>query len=224
MKKEIKKLVVAGIMVLFTTIAFSAIKNINLVKNGDFINWSSYKITNMEITPKLPAGKIPTGWMVDQSAYEQAKTPHFKIEGLIAPDTEITHNSKISLKIENGLKTDITESVQYINNIKPYTSYKISCWIKGKNIQLNLNDGAGAIVWFNWGPGKNFWSHQHYTARVPKKFKGSFRWNKFSFIVDTGANAGAATIALQLRRAKGTVWYDDVKVVPIGKIVPVKSF
>lgn len=223
MKKIIMKLFVAVIMVFFVTIAFSAKKNVNLVKNGKFENWSKFKITNTNksYTPKLLDGTVPTGWWVGQSS---VNNQYKHLEGAIAPDTEITHNSKLSLKIENGLKTDLTEADQIITNIEPYTSYKISCWIKGKDI-VGLNgpgQGPGVTVWFNWGPKKHFWSHQHFTGKNPQKKDGTFNWKKFSFTVDTGAGAGIANLSLQLRQAKGTMWYDDVKVVKIGKVV--KSF
>jgi hypothetical protein len=32
------------------------------------------------------------------------------------------------------------------------------------------------------------------------------------------------TFSLQLRRAKGTVWYDDVELVDLGPVVKVETF
>jgi hypothetical protein len=58
----------------------------------------------------------------------------------------------------------------------------------------------------------------------PTAHDGTFDWTKAQMTVDTNDTAGTMALTLQLRRASGKVWFDDVEVKKLGPVTAVKSF
>lgn len=193
----------------------------NLVANSSFEEWQvPEKIAQPAF--EMPDG-VPVGWTAWQSAYETANNSNFEIKGAIFKDEQVKHNGKSSLRIENGLTTDITEVYQLFPVLKN-TKYLVRFWVKGEDILPNTKDGVGVIVWATFGPKKHFWTLQRAFHKIPKKRTGTFDWQLVEFTVDTDSEAELMKVAVQLRRAKGKAWYDEVEVLPQGVVKHVEGF
>ena len=197
-------------------------KHPNLLHNGSFKHWikptPQQKAAQGKGGPKLLSGLVPAGWQyIGQSRYGAGP-----IQGAVARDATVKRAGKYSLRITNGLPSDITDVDQMVP-CAPNTVYRLTCYVRGRNIKPDHKDGVGAMVWLNYGP-KNFWPHQTSLARHPLKYRGTFGWEKLSFTVNTGPKAAFLYVVVQLRCATGTVWYDDVKLVKEGTYTPVKSY
>ena len=229
---NIKRLILQSILCLLATLAAGSsgirggppatVKLVNLLHNGGFEHWIKpnvkQKADQGKGWPKLLSDLVPAGWQyMGQSRYGSGP-----IKGAVARDPVVKHAGKYSLRIVNCLPTDIT-GVNQIIPCAPNTVYRISCYVKGRDIKPDHKDGVGALVWLNYGP-KDFWPHQISLDRRPKKCRGTFGWEKLSFTVDTGPKAAFLMATVQLRLASGTVWYDDVKVLNLGHYTHVKSY
>ena len=202
--------------------AFAAARPRNLLANGGFEHWT--KPTPQQLAaqgkggPKLRSHLAPAGWQyLGQSRYGPGP-----VEGSVARDAKVKHGGKYALRITNGLPSDITDVNQMIP-CRPNSVYRLRCYVKGRAIKPNPNDGVGAMVWLNYGP-KSFWQHQTASAHNPPQYRGTFGWEKLAFTVNTGPQAAFLMVTLQLRRATGTVWYDDVKLIRQGGYKHVKSY
>jgi hypothetical protein len=225
MNRGIKKVMGLSLLLsLVATYGYAAakpeIETGNLVTNGSFEKWQQLPAKIAQPAFKMPDG-VPVGWKAYQSAYETKSNPDFKIKGAIFKDEKVKHNGKSSLRIENGLITDITE-VHQIFPILKNTEYLVRVWVKGEDIVPNTKGGAGVIVWANFGPKKHFQRRSFY--KIPKKSTGTFGWQLVEFTVDTDSKAEVMVVVVQLRRATGKAWYDEVEVLPQGVVKPVESF
>ena len=82
------------------------------------------------------------------------------------------HEGKYAYKLTNKSAQApnlFARIVQEVSGLRPYTTYKVSCWAKGK--------GCG-IVWIGGGPG---WGTRKWFPQ------GDFDWQEFSFEVTTDA-------------------------------------
>lgn len=91
--------------------------------------------------------------------------------------------------------------------VKPNTKYRITFFIRTENIEsdgTSPHTGACANIWAE----KNFWF-------PPNWYIGTIPWTKQSFEFTTPENTitEKSYINLWLWNAKGTVWFDDVKIV-----------
>lgn len=192
--------------------------------NGDMEKWEDFSAKEPNKEPRVEGGQKPSGYWMSQSAYEAGKIPDFAVKGSIARDTQIKHGGEAAVRIEGGLPTDIVDISLPPFAVAPNTKYLVKVWIKGQNIALNKDDGTGAAVWVNTGPEKDFWTHQTSLLQQAAKKDGDFDWTPLEITVDTAADTGMMVILLQLRRASGTVWFDDLEVVPQEKPKVVESF
>jgi len=198
----------------------------NLLANGGFEEWQPAATGgDPRNTPQLPDG-LPANWSVLQEAYERADDPQFGVQGTVARDTTVKHSGAGALRLVNGLRTDITEVSQGPFAVQPNSVYRVRCWVRGEGIAANSQDGCGVIVWGNTGPGApgSSWARQTPLAKTPTTRTGTFDWQQFEFQVDTAPDTGWLRVALQLRRAGGTAWYDDVEVTRLGSVHPVESY
>ncbi|HEY3396481.1 MAG TPA: hypothetical protein VGM19_02380 [Armatimonadota bacterium] len=194
----------------------------SLVTNAGFETWEPNKPSGVQ--PALPDG-VPAGWTAGLSSYEQGKTPGFVMQGEIARDLAIKHSGEASARIHNGLDTDITDLDLPGIAVSPNTSYRLSVWIRGDSIVLNPNDGAGVIVWSVYGPRQpSPGREQQYTVQTAPQRDGTFDWRRFTIRVDTPPDGEVMRLAFQLRRASGTVWYDDAELTAVGKIRVVETY
>lgn len=202
---------------LFLLTAALAAEAPNLVRNGDFESWDAPKTqTAPKDTPALPDG-APVDWRPWQEAYERGEQPDYAIRGTLARDTAVHHGGAAAVRFENALTTDISELRQPLTGIRPNTVYRVVVWLKGEGIRLNARDGCGPIVWAVPGTGDA-------TARVPIRRDGTFDWTRFEFEVETGPGIDRLALVLQLRRASGKLWYDDVAVHKLAEVRRVESY
>lgn len=116
-----------------------------------------------------------------------------------------------SLRLQCIQKGDIIVS-QYLPPLMPDTEYLLTFFIKTSDIEAS-GDYSGACI--NIYQEKNRWFPEPF-------FTGSMEWTKFGFKFRTSKADGKIQpyIRLTLLKAKGTVWFDDVKLSPLGKNAP----
>lgn len=184
---------------------------VNLLKNGGFENWAAIKEGDPKRTPRLVDNMAPVGWWVGQDAYERQKNPDFPVETSITADKEIKHGGEMSARLDSALTTDIVELSLPPFPIQPKHTYIVRGWVRGRDVKRN-RDGAGVVVWTNFGPKDKYWEGQKSVLqRIPKE--GTFDWTPFEYRLTAADNDGQFRIVLQVRRASGTVWFDDVEIV-----------
>ncbi|MHB9023814.1 MAG: hypothetical protein ACYC7E_06500 [Armatimonadota bacterium] len=186
----------------------------NLLANGGFEGWGPQTDSAGRYQPTLTAGSS-LGWVCRQGRFEEGDLP---IKGSVSRDAAVKHGGAFSARIENGLTTDFTEiALPVLLPARPSAKYRLRCWIKGENITLNPKDGAGVTVYVNSGPpAPKYSTNVKYTSKRPENPSGSFDWTPFEFIVETNADAGQIVVSLQLRRASGTLWFDDVELTEVA--------
>lgn len=197
----------------------------NLVGNAGLEQWAPARQEALPGKPLVPDG-LPAGWSGLQEAYERGDSADFPIQGSIHRDTAVRHAGEAAVRFENGLATDISEVSQGPFAVQPNSVYRVTCWVRGEGIVPNPRDGCGIIVWANTGPGApgSSWDRQTPLARSPRVRSGTFDWQRFEFDVETGPDAGWMRLVLQLRRAAGKAWYDDVSVARVAAIHRVESY
>jgi hypothetical protein len=99
-------------------------------------------------------------------------------------------------------------AVQRLSRLKPGTRYRLTFWVKCRDVVPVPAAQAlsGAVV--NISAGRNLWF-------PAGGFSGSFDWTRQGFDFETPDDFGAGNpyMRLWLKRAGGTVWLDDVHLV-----------
>jgi len=109
------------------------------------------------------------------------------------------HEGKCSFKIANksGWAPNVyARVVQMVTGLQPFTTYKVSCWVKGKGCGLN---------WIGGGPG---W----YTRTAFPK--GDFDWQQVTFEVSTGNEADNYELMVATESQTEALWVDDIRFEP----------
>lgn len=86
---------------------------------------------------------------------------------------------------------------QTVNGLRPYTTYRISAWGKGKGV---------GIAWLGGGAG---WGLRQ---RFPE---GDFDWQQISTEYSTGATTGDFELMVLLESPTQALWIDDVEMVEV---------
>jgi hypothetical protein len=92
--------------------------------------------------------------------------------------------------------------------LKGNRKYRLSFFVKTENIESNGTRHSGACV--NIFAGRNFW--------FPSiKYTGTISWTKqvFEFTTPPKTVSEKTRLNLYLLKAKGTVWFDDLKLIPV---------
>lgn len=116
-------------------------------------------------------------------------------------DCTVSHSGKCSFKITNksGQQGDVySRIVQYVPGLQPFTTYKVSCWVKG---QGSGND------WIGGGPG---WYQR---TAFPT---GDFDWRPITFEIHTDADADNYDLMVLTESQTKALWVDDVEFIPIA--------
>ena len=150
--------------------------------------------------PKAPA----QGNLVVNGGFEQGVAGwQFVNTGVVAGgqvDSAEAHEGKNSYKLTNksaqgpNLFARITQEV---SGLRPYTTYKVSCWAKGK--------GCGT-VWIGGGPG---WGMRKWFPQ------GDFDWQEFSFDVTTDATPDNYDFMVLTESPTKALWVDDIRFEPV---------
>ncbi|HEY3329887.1 MAG TPA: hypothetical protein VGK19_07700 [Capsulimonadaceae bacterium] len=184
----------------------------NLVANNGLEAWEVG--TAAEI--KTDGGNLPVNWQPDKEVFGGVKDNPGPFSGGIFKDTTVKHGGASSVRLESGRACDVV-SVWAQLDVNPKTKYQITAWCKGENI---VTAGDGAYVWAVYGPSQDYWSHQTHNAVKPTVHDGTFDWTKVQFTVDTNETGEEMHLVLQLRRATGKLWFDDIEVTKLGPATP----
>jgi hypothetical protein len=114
-------------------------------------------------------------------------------------DTAEKHDGKYSFKMTNksGQSPNVfARIVQIISGLKPFTTYKVSCWVKGRGCGIN---------WIGGGPG--------WYTRTPFP-KGDFDWQQISFEVSADADADNYELMVLTESQTEALWVDDIRFEP----------
>ncbi len=96
--------------------------------------------------------------------------------------------------------------VQTLKGVKPGTKYRISYYLKYKDIKPDNPQGFGGAVLNIWHGG-NKW----FPARA---LTGTEDWKRYEFVYTTDAKAAPElSLSLMIINARGTAWFDDVQMV-----------
>ena len=147
--------------------------------------------------------------------------------GAIACDAKVFHGGDHSLRIENGNPFGTVELTQCVD-VEPSQRYRIAMWVKGDHV----GNTGGAVVHIvgssnNDKKDSNLWSGAIKGLdwyKSPSPNNGTFDWAQFVFTLDTLSGTRALKLSLELRNASGTLWYDDIEVTALERIVPVESY
>ena len=113
-----------------------------------------------------------------------------------AVDTTIAHSGKASFKLTNrsAFGPHVYHRVwQTMPGLSPYTTYRISAWVKG---------AKSGIAWIGGGPA--------WTLRKPFP-KGDFDWTHVTVDYTTGHNVGDFDLMVVTESETEGLWVDDVK-------------
>lgn len=160
----------------------------NLVYNGGF----ELKKTD----------KIPAGWLVKTYRGTSAEATFDNIEKHSGD-----YSYKVKIKPPGGSVLVYLDKI--IENITPGKTYKLSIWLKSKNLGYSPNFIAPAVR-FNFGPKR---IHPFPTIDLMSEMKGKNGW--VNLTMTNTAPPGAKKITLDFMITKGTVWIDDVEITEV---------
>ena len=181
-----------SVLVLIICLIFPASaaisKTDNLVINGGF--------------EKKKTDNIPEGWDIKQY---RGTVAEYGFDG--AEKHSGDYAFKISLKPPGG--SFLLYPEVNIKNIKPGKTYKLSAWIKAKNLGYSPNFIAPAVR-FNFRPER--------ISPVPiidlmYVMKGETGWKNLTLTATAPPNADEITLDFLL--TNGTIWIDDVEITEV---------
>jgi|GEM_PF-2110407 len=191
----------------------------NLATNGGFEEWVPASLPSDRPVPNVVDARTPADFHVSLEGVEKDAP----VGVTIAEDTAIRHSGSSSIRIENTIPGQTGSVALRAVPAEPNTRYQIKIWIKGENIE---GTRGGVAVWVHHGPADGFWSTvtSKRELKWPPERTGSFDWHSLEFTVDTLENADRIRVILQLRNAVGTVWFDDLEIVPLSAVDSVTVF
>jgi hypothetical protein len=114
--------------------------------------------------------------------------------GQVANDQAHTGKSSYRLSNQSALAPNIFGRVfQTVARLEPFTTYRISCWVKGKDV---------GIAWIGGGPG--------WYLRKPFP-QGTYDWKPVSVEYTTDGNPPSFELMILLESPTAALWVDDVK-------------
>lgn len=187
--------------------------SVNVFPNGAMEMWGA----NYE-APKsgAPGVTVPNGYMLDDAEFGTEAGPGEASGATIAQDGLIKHGGEYSVRIENAEPFDITNVAFKQVPVEPNTRYKVKVWVRGEDIDKGKE--VGPCVWVHFGPADNFWASpnaKRIMHRVPTD-DPTFDWMPVEFEVDTLPDTAFMRASVQMRKAVGKVWFDDLEVTPMG--------
>jgi len=219
---------VAAILLLASGLAPLRAEPSNVLENGGFEEWdANYQPPKLppqfaKMVPRTVGNLEPTGWTIRAHApYENEKgdNPDFPITVTITRDDKVKHGGAFSAKITNEAFTDIGSIACGPFQVSPNQTYTFKGWFKMEDVNPNpkRGDGVGVSFWFAESPVSTGTKEVTRTARQPESNKGTGDWQEFDYTFTTKDNTLVLTINAQLRRASGTVWFDDFELIPGDK-------
>lgn len=184
----------------------------NLLSNGGFEDWEPLlKAPAGVVTPQLVDRLVPSGWELVADAYERKNNATFPLTVTISRDVDIRHGGAASLKIVNQSATDIGLAQFPTFRVEPRRKYRARIWCKAQDVVATGAPGGLGVCFFVCQGPEDYWSDPTLTCVTPKVHDGTFDWRLVEVVFTTKPNTAKAVINVQLRRATGTVWFDDVE-------------
>ena len=151
-----------------------------------------------ETQPPAPGNLVANGGFEQGDAGWRFVSTGANATGQI--DGAEAHEGKYSYKLTNKsafAPNLYARIVQEVSGLRPYTTYRVRCWAKGK--------GCG-IDWIGGGPG---WATR-------KGFpQGDFDWQEVSFEVNTDAAPDNYELMVLTESQTEALWVDDIRFEPV---------
>ena len=115
-------------------------------------------------------------------------------------DEAVQHQGKYAYRLTNKsgyAPNRFARIFQVVPGLKPYTTYRISCWAKGKGCGVN---------WIGGGPG---WGTRN---QFPQ---GDFEWREFSFEIEAGPTPDNYDLMVLTETETEALWVDDIRFEPV---------
>ena len=106
------------------------------------------------------------------------------------------HQGKYSYKLTNrsAMAPNLFARIfQTLPGLRPYATYRVSCWVKGKGCGVN---------WIGGGPG---WGTRHWFPQ------GDFDWRQESFEIDSGPTPDSYDLMVLTESPTDALWVDDIR-------------
>lgn len=188
-----------------------AAEPVNLLANAGMESWEPIKDSPIANALTWGPNGGPAGWDVAPEIVK-ADNPNAEFGGSIIRDSAVKHSGQYSVRLSCAATTDILAIVQRVP-VDPSAKYRVHGWYRCENVkpwQL-----GGIWIWINTIP--NLFEYSTYTWRHHETADGpTFDWREFNFTESTGPSDHLLELCLQLRRAPGTVWFDDVSVTRVA--------
>ena len=218
----------AAILLLASGLVSLRAEPSGLLGNGGFEEWdANYQPPSLppqfaKMVPRTVGNLEPTGWTIRAHAPYENETgdkPDFPITVTILRDDKTKHGGAFSVKLTNDADTDIGSIAYGPIQVLPNQTYTFKAWFKMEDVSPNPKpgDGVGVSFWFAESPVATGKGEVTRTARQPASNKGAGDWQEFVHTFTTKESTLFLTVNAQLRRAKGTVWFDDFELVPSDK-------
>ena len=160
--------------------------------NNELINGDFSAITNSQRAFGIfKDGKWQGGWLAEKNKFVNKSS--------------LDKNEVVSLPASIKLEGENAMLLQYLPKLKPNTKYRLSYYVKLQDVKA-LKRGGGVCA--NLFDDRNRWFPTH------NYLIGTNDWIYQTFEFTTGKNTNAkikAYLRLRIFNAKGTVWFDDVK-------------
>ena len=151
-----------------------------------------------ETQPQAPANLVANGGFEQGGAGWRFVSTGANATGQL--DAAEKHEGKYSYKLTNrsGYAPNLyARIVQEVAGLRPYTTYKVSCWAKGKRCGTD---------WIGGGPG--------WTTRKPFP-QGDFDWQQVTFEVTTDAAPDNYELMVLTESQTEALWVDDIRFEPV---------
>lgn len=163
--------------------------------------------TSAQITPQLPMNPLfeeldEDGWAIGWERWP-AVSPE---PGAISLDANMPFRGTRSVRLHHDNYNSYTRVQQRIP-VEPGQTYYFRVWMRGENLKRAPEGQAASARMYIEGLG----GRDHYTSG---QLEGSFGWEERMVGPCTAGQEGTVTLMLYLNRTTGTVWYDDVQVIP----------
>ncbi len=147
--------------------------------------------------------------LIDNGGFEAATEPlrwdvdHWEGDTAVAVDTEVTHEGERSLRITGGDR----KATAVVSQAFPLIVRDQPVAIEGF-WRSDIEDGTGARIVLRWFDDAG----NRVSDEPPISGDDPFDWQRFGLTAMPPAGAAAARLFLEIWRAEGSVWYDDISV------------
>lgn len=208
----------------------------NLLDNGGFEAWVGFDAARSSVpdTPAITSVKLvgnqplPRLFLPGSSDLAEGEEP----VGTVARDNSVYHDGDSSVRIEVSRPTLSTTFVRYMPDLfngngrfqlQGQRRYRLTWWVKGKDVKLIGKPGPTMMMYYKLPDGQRV-----NDSKPDRQLTGTFDWQQREFVFTTDlaeADQEVQTVfSFQLRRATGTLWYDQIRLEDLGPITPVESY